>query len=338
MIKKIRLTSLVLMHLFFYAKDGFSSVHEDAGVFKNTTLVVGNTRGAGGIDSSIESFVLPEGAATDFTHQSSFLDSTVISIDRGPCRIKTLKKLHIQGDFLSEPLKNSSYKRIFFEWMPSCATDMQPLLQPSVSKAFNLLESGGELIIDHMPYRIALESDISKALKQLREFNHHIPEGIFNRIPKDKTKRYPGIFSEILQSIDVFTFHRSQRERPDIYNILIMGKERVLLDSKSLFFPIIVDRQTKMEDVFATINKMSEIFGKSELEMYTDLISEMQTNADGMQYLVFEWVYYMLSRKELIKNYLESVGFVVHKDFIQYHETNPYNGRKHAWIIQAYKP
>ncbi|MBA4249724.1 MAG: hypothetical protein C0432_03020 [Candidatus Puniceispirillum sp.] len=333
--KTIIIASLAISNLFFSPKEGFSMPKDDV-AFENCTLVVGNTRGEGSIDKVIEPFVFPEGI-TDFTHRTSFPDSKVISIDMGPCRIKKLNKLHIQGDFLSQPLNEFSYKRIFFEWMPSCTSNMQPLLQPSVSKAFNLLPSGGELIIDHMPYRIALEPDVSEALKQLREFGYIIPTDAIKRIPKNTEERYPGIFSEILQSIDVFTFHRSQRERLDIYNILA-GKKRVLLDHKSFFSPNIIDHQTNMEAVFYTITKMSETFGKSELEMYEDLIGDMQTNVDGATYLIFEWIYYMFSRQDLIKNGLESIGFIVPENFIQHHDTNPYNGRKNAWLIKAYKP
>lgn len=331
-----KIPSLYIFLLYFYLIFLFPPCQAMV-IHENTTLVVGNVRGCGCVDSKMKDFVFPEDARIDFTHTNSFSESKVISIDLGPCRIKKLKKQHIQNDFLVEPFGNVSFNRVFFEWMPSCGSRTEPLLKPSIEKAFSLLSTGGELVIDHMPYRVALEDDVIAGLRQLKNYGHSVSIDLLRKLPRNAEDRYPGILSRLLQSDDVFTFHRSQRERSDIFNILV-GKHRIFENDQIVFCPNIIDTQTNMDAVFNSVLKMAEILHKSENVMYSDLIAELRTELDGTLYLIFEWIYYMFSRKEQVREYLQTIGFIVNEDFLQYYETNPYNGRKHAWIMKVYKP
>ncbi len=311
---------------------------QDISSLSNATLVVGNVREAGGVEANMSNFVKQSSA--DFSHTSSF-DGHVISVDMGPCRTR---QPHIQGNWFDLPFKDNSQSRIMFEWFPSC-DNLKPLLLPAIEKAFTVLEPGGELIIDHMPYSCVLPDDCADAFRKIISNKLHLDVNVRGQIPKEPSERYKGILSEKYQHFDPFTFHRGERERVDIYNILV-GLKRQYTDNiinriplNILIRPNIEDHQTNENAVNLTVHKMANILGATDTNACDRIILEMQgKNSLPPIYDVFEWVYYMYSRNNLIIARLRKMGFTVDENAIEYHETNPYNGRKHAWIIKTQKP
>jgi hypothetical protein len=297
------------------------------------TLIVGCVRGPGRVQDSIAGIVSQ--ATADFSHNSSFPGENVISVDRGPCRTN---QPHIEGDWLTLPFADNSQKCVMFEWLPSCDPEMSysPLLFQSARKAYSILAPCEELIIDHMPYVNSFPDDYKEALTAIRLEGKKTPIEIIRKIPKELEDRYPGIISQLWQQYDPFTISRSFRERVDIFNIL--RSEQRKTSGEALTIPNIKDRQTNSTAVAHSIEKLADIFKKDLSWVVSNLVSEMKEEIAPKLFDTFEWIYGMYSRGPVILEALRTIGFEVAADAMQYHEINPYNGRRHAWIIKARKP
>ena len=321
----------LLTFVLYGAEDSRASAGKIEDI-RDTTLIVGCVRGPGGVNETISGIV--NQAAANFSHASSFPDERVISVDVGPCRIK---RPHIQGDWLTLPFADNSQTRVMFEWFPSSNEMHTPLLLLAVHKAHAVLAPGGQLILDHMPYLISLTGDCSEALKEIRPYVSPalLREHVLKKLPADPKDRYLGIVSKLWQEYDPFTMSMSRRERGDILQHLMVKKMELEGESAETKF---LDRQTNPGAVDLSVAMLQGIFGHDSLHMLTALISEIKTTTFSELLNVFEWVYFMNARGPAMLDALRSMRFEVADDAIRYHEVNPYNGRRHAWIITVTKP
>jgi hypothetical protein len=187
-----------------------------------------------------------------------------------------------------------------------------------------------------MPYIISLPDACNEALQKIRSEGKLTPTDIMRKIPRAPEHRYPGIISQLWQQYDPFTISRSYRERVDIFNIL--RSEQRKTSGEELTVPNIQDRQTNITAVANSIEKLVEIFARGSSWVISNLVSEMKEEKAPMLLDMFEWIYGMYSRGPAMLEALRTIGFEVAADAMQYHEINPYNGRRHAWIIKARKP
>lgn len=295
------------------------------------TLIVGCVRGPGSVQDAIAGIV---GQATaDFSHNSSFPGENVISVDMGPCRTS---QLHIEGDWLTLPFADNSQKCVMAEWLPS-SMNYFPLLFHSTQKAYSVLAPGGELIIDHMPYLITLAGNWKEALDKLNGFapKDILFKSVLSKLPKKSEDRYIGIVSKLLQQHDPFTLSISRRERADIWQLLKVEEMKLLGEEAETQ---IQDKQTNPVAVNASIDILCTIFKKERLAILQELATEITTTDTAELLNTFEWIYGMHSRGPTMLEALRTIGFEVAADAMQYHEINPYNGRRHAWIIKGRKP
>lgn len=311
------------------------------------TLVVGNCRRAGGVKESNAKIVEQDKA--DFTHSKSF-EGRVISVDICPLQ-PHLNYPHLVIDFANtspdailSKLNEVRPSRILFEWFPSCVThndghNITPLLLLALKNAFEILAPGGELFIDHFPYTLSLPTESPEAFKALGQKIKPNNEHIRQAIDISKLKE-PGIISRCLQLADPFTLHICREERLELRNYLmfrIKNNDAAFDDSECLFIKGRDQDINQLATCFASALSMDKTelmirISNGMLYAYQDVKEEEQGYWD-----LFEQQYYMRTRGPLILEALFKIGFMVGDNAIQYHTKNPYNGRRHAWIISAKK-
>ncbi len=318
---------------------------------ESLTLVIGNCRRPGGLKDSTAKLVGQDKA--DFTHTKSF-KGRVVSVDICPLRPPYLgKHTHLTIDFAHESpdtilsgLKNISPTRVFFEWFPSCITqnpgkNITPLLLPALRNAFAILPPGGELIIDHSPYTLNLPDSFPEALKALQgeKVNvntTHLREAITS---PDRFKE-PGITSHFLQNADPFTLHMCHQEQEEIRKCLmfrVKNDDAPYNDAQCQFI------KGKDHVISQLASQFSSALNMDKIELMIRISNGMLYSSQGVKeeehgyWDLFEQHYYMATRGSLIFQALRNIGFIVEEDAIQYHEVNPYNKRKHAWLISAKK-
>lgn len=207
MIKNLSL--LIFCGLFLFQNPSYASDDQEL------TLIVGNTRGKGGLKESVALLVGQDTA--DFTHTKSFQGRVVsLDIDKLP---QEENYEHLVLDFakttpsvIFEALGNTHPTRIFFEWFPSYVinepgNNMTPLLLPALKNAFDTLGHKGEIIIEHMPHSIYLPDDYTEALgKLLKDVKCDLKYLQKLAITTDE-RTLSGIMSKRLQKIDPFSLH-----------------------------------------------------------------------------------------------------------------------------------
>ena len=312
-------------------------------------LVVGNCRRPGGLKESYARLVEQDRA--DFTHTQSF-EGQVISVDICPLQPHLIRYPHVTIDFanatphdiLSKLKKHPSV--VFLEWFPSCVTEtpgqnITPLILPALKNAFAILSPGGKLIIDHSPYTISLPDSSTDAFKSLKEKvkanNLHVRKAM----PSPERLSDVGIVSQSLQIADPFTIHICRQEKNELRNYLIFRikeSSKPFDDTKCLFI------KGKCQTISELITVFSSALGMEMNELMSRISNGILYSAKGIHEEeqgysdLFEQQYYMKTRAPLIVAALQDIGFVVKDNAIQYHEINPYNRRKLAWLISARKP
>jgi hypothetical protein len=261
---------------------------------------------------------------------------------------------HITIDFTHQPSQEFIQKlgdiqpiRVFFEWFPSCLTqtpgkNITPLLLPALKNAFEILSPGGELIIDHNPYTLSLPNNSQEALKALSGEKVQVNrEHLREAISSHERLKEPGIISHFLQTADPFTLHICREERQEIRNCLmfrVKNDDAPYDDTQCQFI------KGKDQDINLLISRFSSALGMNKIELMVRISNGMLYSSQGAKeeeqghWDLFEQHYYMKTRGSLILQALRNIGFSAENDAIQYHEANPYNKRKHAWLISARKP
>ena len=86
---------------------------------------------------------------------------------------------------------------------------------------------------------------------------------------------------------------------------------------------------------------LSTIFKKKESEIVAALskvITTVEKEKDKLR-IMFEYLYHLHARKRIISTTLTDIGFEVDEEAsFQFFPENPYNKRKHAWLIKVHKP
>jgi hypothetical protein len=322
------------------------------------TLGVGNVRAGGGANKSVNELVGQEKG--DFTHAHSFT-GRVVSVDICPQRSQ-IQFDHLQLDFVntsSPALLNrlSSVRpgRVFFEWFPSCVVgqprnNITPLLLRALRNAFEILSPGGEVLIDHMPYVLSLPTVYSFAYKTIIEAKGmnetHVRNAIavldFQKPGVVERLKEPGVMSRLLQEADPFTLHICREEHEQIREYLKFRYKNPSApydDSKSLF---IQGRIQIIDEIISLIPDL-DLYGVTNMVALVNneqgyYFANQDDKPQGHWHL-FEWGYYMKTRRSLIFKALRDIGFVVGEDTaIRFYPINPYNQRRYAWIISAKKP
>jgi len=311
------------------------------------TLIVGNCRHPGGVKPAVAKIVEQEQA--DFSHESSF-SSKVLSVDICPL-MESLTYPHLTIDFagassdtILSRLEGIQPNRIFFEWFPSCISgtpgqNASPLLLPALNNAFQIIARDGELIIDHFPYAFSLPSASSAALEKLSVNNTELFPRVSLTIEKHGLSEREGVVSALLQKHDPFTLHICRGEHEELRNYLIFriknNKETTFEDSKCKF----IKNKTKIID--GLVAQFAENLSMPQTELMIRISNGMlysyQSTKEDKQghWDLFEQHYYMKTRSSLITSKLQEIGF---SDIeIKYYPVNPYNKRKHAWLITAKK-
>lgn len=342
---------LLTVFSYFSFQNAFASklisVDEVEKKTETLTLVVGNCRHPGGLKPAVGEIVEQEKG--DFTHESSF-GSNVLSVDICPLRgsLKTYPHLTIDfagtsSDTILSRLGDVKPNRIFFEWFPSCVTgtldqNATPLLLPALTNAFQIMAGDGELIIDHFPYAFSLMTDPLGALKKLSDCNKILSERVSRTLMKHGFSKREGVVSALLQKNDPFTLHICQGEHEELRSCLmfrIKNAGSTFDDSKCKFI------KGKTAIINGLISQFSESLPMDETELMIRisngiLYSYQGTKEDEQGYWdLFEQHYYMKTRTSLITSKMQEIGFSDVQ--INYHEVNPYNKRKHAWLITARK-
>lgn len=216
-----------------------------------------------------------------------------------------------------------------------------PLLLPAIKNAFSMLVPGGELLIDHCPYTTYMSKSMDRALCELDE-NPELKKHILRSFCEKRKIREDLTIVSILQEEDAFTNYVSYDELSKINNYI--NREYL---GKSFF----MDPEIDYEAINMSIEALSSIFTKSKKEIIDGITNDIGRaitewrekdvpifQNGSTYYCIFELFYYMHSRRHLIQASLESIGFQLDENFLQYFPVNPYNNRKHAWIIKAKKP
>lgn len=313
---------------------------------RGATLIVGSTRASGDIPQPFHNIFGLDSAC--FDHTRSF-PGTVISVDMRPCARSDLP--HIRGNWLDLLFQSNSQKRVVFEWFPThCRSssvppstpysdaltpvyhEYQPLLLPALIKAFKVLEPGGILTIDYIPYSHRLPSSQKAAIKALRQFgvpNKVLTANILNKLTLE-SKELPGIVSALWQQYDPFSISISKCEINDILQFL---------EDEAC---VLLDQQTDTEVIKRAIRKTAEFAGINNPDTKNALIQELKKEIKGKAcseiVKVFRLVYGIKSREHAMITKLRDIGFEVKNDTIPCFKDNPYNGRRHAFIIEARKP
>lgn len=333
----------VFLSVFFFQKSTVASEEsfESDPAQKQLTLVVGNTRKKGGVKESVAQLVGQEDA--DFTHTQSF-KGRVVSLDLESPHEKKVYD-HLVLDFIkTKPDQiidalGSHPARIFFEWLPSyveneSGNNITPLLLPALKNAFNILAVNGEVIIEHMPHAVYLPDEYTEALgtliKEVKCDLKYLQISVASPIDKE----IPGIISKRLQEADPFTLHVNRG--------LHMEMRAYLLDKAKNKVPTSPQKYTD----YSIIDKGVEVFAKNFGVNKPTMAGMIQNGLVGhyagknQQYQgyfdLFDVYYYMETQRISILKTLSAIGF--ENASIEYlPEPNPYNGRKHSWIIKAFK-
>lgn len=325
--------------------------HSFAADDTSLTLVVGNTRKAGGVNTAVAELVGQNEA--DFTHTQSF-GGKVVSIDRGipPKSLSKKKYPHLCVDFVETPpsgilgkLGNVHPACVFFEWFPSCVIGepgktITPLLLPALKNAFEILAPEGKVIIDHLPYTLSLPDDSRGGFEKLNSIQAntaHLKEALGTELA---LLRQPGFISRRLQMADPFTLHVCRTEHQEIRNCLMFR-----VKNNDLPFNDAECKFIKDADINNMVCEFASSFGREDkknlmAEICNGMLLSYKGEHEELQgyWDLFEQHYYMKTRGPLVLNALRDIGFTVTNDAIQYYAENPYNKRKHAWLITATKP
>lgn len=314
------------------------------------TLVVGNTRQKGWVKPCVAALVGQNEA--DFTHTNSF-PGKVVSVDLYPLSNRSSKRYkHLTVDFVNSSPQtllskthNIAPNRIFFEWFPSCqfntpGKNLTPLLLPALKNAFEILAPDGEIFIDHFAYVGHWPTDFSSAFTKLKEEKAnmtHVKRALGS--PSREVLQAPGYIAQQLQKADPFMLHIIEGEHEEMRKALIFkakNNDQPFDDSACQFIKNkninqIIDRFAQHFPALEKIQLIANI-SNGMLYSYQQVKEEQQGYWD-----LFEQHYYMETRKTLIKQSLEGIGFRADTIAIQSFDINPYNQRKHAWIITAKK-
>ena len=143
-------------------------------------------------------------------------------------------------------------------------------------------------------------------------------------------KKTPGIISALLQQYDPFSVSMSKCEINDILQFL----------KNETHTPL--DQQTNFGVIKNSIRKTAQLVGKNRPDtknaLIEDLTKEMEGKAPSGLFKVFRLVYGNKSRGPAMITKLREIGFEIKDDIIPCFKVNPYNGRHHAFIIEAQKP
>lgn len=198
------------------------------------------------------------------------------------------------------------------------------------------------MIIDHSAYVLYLPNSFSDAFKTLLGEKVQVDQGHLRKATTSHERLSEcGILSHYLQIADPFTFHLCLQEKTELRDYLmfrVKNGKTPYNDASCQFI------KGKCEDISRLVSGLA-----SDLPMEMDEL--MIRISNGILYAnkgikedeqghwdLFEQHYYMKTRGPLILEALQRIGFVLENDPIQYHKINPYNRRKHAWIISARKP
>ena len=301
----------------------------------NFSLIVGNRRGPSSGTNSTISGIVKENEA-DFSHTKSFPLTKVVSVDIGALPDKQGFQ-HIKADWLELKVPSNSVSNILFEWFPSCMLDTwQRLLYDAVKKGFDCLRPDGQLFVDLQPYTCTLPSDPETALRDYLEEKRLEMVGKAGFTLVSPEKRTAGVCSRLMQNYDPFTMHFSRNEKLQILEEFLT-KIGEYVDLGSDFQP---DKATNLDAAEAAITYLTTIFKTSKEALYKQIGDELN-NPDttvatsSPEYLMFEWIYGMLSRKQGMLKALIDMGYKDPES--TYYGVNPFNGRCHAWIISATK-
>ena len=339
--KKLILICAVLLG-YSLAEKAFAAEDQDF------TIVIGNTREPGGVKSSNAVIVKQDSA--DFTHTRSFTGE-VVSIDLFELR-SDLKYPHVVVDFVSTPAEEILGKLgrqptcAFFEWFPSCRSGdldrlLEPNLLPALKNAFQIMRPGGAVIIDHYQYTLSLPDASSEAFAKLKSLDRVSQKYLSTAIRDFSRMHESGIISKFLQEADPFTLYTCQGEKQELRDCLfyrIKNNDKPFDDSQCTFI------RGNDQDISNLLVRFSKALGMSKGELMIHICNGMLLASKGEQedkqgyWDLFEQHYYMLTRGPLIVGALRKIGFEVEDSAIQYHEINPYNQRRHAWIIKVTKP
>ena len=271
---------------------------EENNNIRDAVIIVGSTRAPGSVIKNI--FELVEQDKADFTYKDTFPGSRVVSIDINTC---ATNQEHVQDDFITtKRFELNSQSTVLLEWFPPSSGEdiLNNPMRLAIKKAYEVLKPGGTLIIDNHPF--------------------------FDFLPKG-SKFENSVHS--LQTLNPFTFVFNFASCEKIRNYLVNGtttnKTESLKTSVTLTSRIV---ETDEGTVKKTVADLLPILNAESLG---------KALADNTFYMFF-WAYHSLSRKEFMVKCLVGCGFDVSKGDLKLFPVNPYNQRKFAWIIKAFKP
>ena len=269
---------------------------------EDAIVIVGSHRKPGWVKPDIGEIV-GQGTA-NFTHTNSFPRQRVVSVDVGSCDLKGFE--HVQGDFrTTKSFAPNSQETVMFEWFPSCNSEdcNDNLMLTVLEKAFNILKSGGTLLIDSHPYFSSGDSE-----------------------------------DAILQELNPFSLFLTYQEIERIKVCLSIISTGQILPQP---YEVIAEALSEAVKIVSTIfNEKQEVIAISIHKSMSNKTPDRALLAmfDSAMGYMFLWAYHSLSRAEIMMTSLSRIGFAAEAAKIEFLLENPFNHRKYAWLIQVKKP